>query len=336
MNISVIMSVFNNAPYLRKAVESILNQTCRDFEFLIIDDGSTDGSSEILDTYASVDRRIRLLRRANKGLTASLNEAIAESRAPLIARMDGDDISVPTRLEVQKAFLDNHPDYGVVGCQATLIDRDGRKLMDAGDYPKTHAEFIEALEDRPLIVHPGVMMRRSLVTAIGGYRRAFEHGEDYDLWLRLSAVTKLCSVPETLLYYRHSPEQISSRHFQSQKLAAAIAWQAHLRRCAGETDPLCNLTELPPVEALDRIFGTPGVSRAVRSRVIPQILYSKTALRDGGVELIRAHLRDGCSHDGLWRLCLRLIKMGLGHRAVPLALALLRSALARNEAQHSI
>jgi glycosyltransferase involved in cell wall biosynthesis len=107
--ISVAMSVYNNAAFLDQAVESILGQSLSDFEFLIVDDGSNDGSSAILDGYAARDSRIRIIRQENRGLIASLNRLLSEARAPLIARMDGDDISLPERFERQVAFLDVNP-----------------------------------------------------------------------------------------------------------------------------------------------------------------------------------------------------------------------------------
>ena len=201
--ITVAMSVYNNARFLAEAIESILAQTYGDFEFLIVNDGSSDGSGEIIDAYAGRDPRVRPIHQRNRGLVASLNRMIEEARAPLIARMDGDDVSAPERFERQAAFLAANPDHGVIGAWATSIDEQGRDCDNGGlDQPTDHEGFLDALFDKPLMCHPAAMLRTGVVRAASGYRGAYRHCEDYDLWLRLSERTKLCSLPERLLLYR--------------------------------------------------------------------------------------------------------------------------------------
>jgi hypothetical protein len=327
MPISVVMSVFNNAPHVAAAVESILGQSFGDFEFIIINDGSTDGSGDILDGYARADRRVRLLHQPNLGLVASLNRAIGEARAPLVARMDGDDIALPTRFAVQKTFLDDHPDHGVVGCQIVLIDVLGHVIGNGELFPTDYAGFLQAMENHPLMSHPGAVIRRDLLVAISGYRSVFRYCEDYDLWLRLSTMTKLCSVPETLLQYRiDNPDQISHRNFLEQQIGAAIAWQAYLERRAGRADPISGVKALPPVESLDRLFGRADVRLAVCNWVAPRISKGPP-LSAGGIEFIRNHIRHGGNRAGLWRTCLRLLKMGMPIDALRLSISLLQSAV---------
>jgi glycosyltransferase involved in cell wall biosynthesis len=120
--ISVAMSVYNGERFLAEAIESVLGQTFADLEFLIVDDGSTDGSRAMIEAYAAKDARIRPILRENRGLIASLNQMLDEARAPLVARMDADDVCLPERLAQQVAFLDAHPDYGVLGCWTVDID----------------------------------------------------------------------------------------------------------------------------------------------------------------------------------------------------------------------
>ncbi|HHN68246.1 MAG TPA: glycosyltransferase, partial [Thermopetrobacter sp.] len=170
--VSVIMPVFNGASHVEDAVLSILGQTFGDFEFIIIDDGSTDGAGEILARLAAGDSRIVLMRRENRGIVASLNEGLARARAPLIARMDADDVASPQRLELQARAFARRPSLVLLGGQARMIDGDGRPrrrlLMPVG------AERVRAtlLRTCPFI-HPAVMFRRRTALDIGGYRAAF-------------------------------------------------------------------------------------------------------------------------------------------------------------------
>jgi glycosyltransferase involved in cell wall biosynthesis len=196
------MPVYNAQPYLSQAVESILGQTLGDFEFLIIDDGSTDRSRRILKRYAARDARIRLSSRANKGLVATLNELVGMARGEFLARMDADDIALPERFEKQAQYLRAHPDCALVGCRAWEIDADGDTVGECptlGDH-----DAIDAFHFRmegPALLHPSVMMRREAVLAVGGYR-PFAVSEEVDLYLRLAERWRLGRVPEILLEYR--------------------------------------------------------------------------------------------------------------------------------------
>ena len=321
--VTVAMSVYNNAPTLALAIDSILSQSFTDFEFLIVDDGSSDESGAIIDAYAARDARVRPIHQANRGLIASLNRMVDEARAPLIARMDGDDISLPARFERQVAFLDANPDHGVVGTWTNSIDDAGVFRPDLDGHPTTHAAFLAALERGPVLCHPSVVMRRDVVQAVGGYHAAFRHCEDYDLWLRLAERTKLCSLPERLILYRHSETQVSNRHAVPQQIGAAVAWLAHVERLAGRPDPSEHWDALPPVEQFDAIFGA-GTARWVRARVAPGILYSPAALRGEGYDLIREHVAEGGARAGLWRTAARLLTLGEPVRAAGLAAALVR------------
>jgi glycosyltransferase involved in cell wall biosynthesis len=321
--ISVAMSVYNNASYLAQAIESILAQTFTAFEFLIVDDGSTDGSGEIIDRFAADDSRIRPIHQANAGLIASLNRMIAEARAPLIARMDGDDIALPERFARQVMFLDANPDIGVLGTGCTCIDEDGRPSSHKFDNVTTPDDVLADLKNGPPLCHPSVMMRRDAVRAVGGYHRAYTHCEDYDLWLRLSENVRMANLPERLLLYRQSETQVSNRHAYVQKIGAAIAWEAHVERLAGRADPTGSLEVLPPMEHLDTVFARKDAFSAVREKVALGIVYTPAALRGEGFELMLAHIRAGGATDGFWRTVVRLLTLGEPARAWRLATTLL-------------
>ena len=325
--ISVVMSVYNGERFLAEAIESVLGQSFVDFEFLILDDGSTDGTRTIVSAYARIDERIRPIFRENRGLVISLNQLLNEARAPLVARMDADDICHPDRFERQKRFLDSHADYGVVGSRCTDIDEKGQPWpVCSPPHPLTHEGFLDAIERaEPLLCHPSVMYRRKLVLGVGGYHGAFRHCEDLDLWLRLATVTRLGNCPELLLQYRHYAEQVSSRHATQQQTGAAVAKLAYLERIAGRPDPTEKLEQLPPIDALDDLFGREGVSREVRATLAQGLLYSRAALRDDGFEVIIRNLREGGSHNGMWRTVARLVRYGDPARAARLAATLVTS-----------
>lgn len=322
--ITVAMSVYNGERFLPRAIESILGQTFTDFEFLILDDGSKDASRSIIEDYAARDTRIRPILRDNKGLIVSLNQLLGEARAPIIARMDADDISLPRRFARQYDFLTEHPDYAVIGTWADDIDENDRPWpISAPAHPVTHENFLDRIRTGgPLMCHPAVMMRRDTVLSVGGYHAAYQHCEDLDLWLRLTSVARLGSLPEQLIRYRHYADQVSSRHAAQQQIGAAIAFLAWREREAGRPDPTEHLDRLPPIDQLDTLFGRDGIGRAVRAKVAHGLLYSREGLREGGLDLILRHLADGGSRDGMWRTVARLFRFGDPLRAMRLAAAL--------------
>ena len=324
VDLSVIMSVYNGERFLAAAIESVLAQTFSRFEFLILDDGSTDGTAAIIQSYAARDHRIRPIIRENRGLVASLNQLLAEARAPLVARMDGDDICRPERFATQLAFLADNPDHGVVGCWSEDMGEDGGPYTSVmREHPVGNAEFQHNVRHGgPLLCHPSVIYRRELVLGQGGYHAAFRHCEDFDLWLRLASVTKIANIPQRMIRYRHYLGQVSKRHATEQQVGAAVAYEAWRRRDAGLPDPTEHATSLPPLEQLDAFFGEPGVARRVREAVTRGILHSPVALRDEGFDIMLRHVREGGTREGLWRTVLRLAKLGEPLRALRLSSAL--------------
>jgi glycosyltransferase involved in cell wall biosynthesis len=216
--VSVIMSVYNGAEFLDEAIRSILVQTYRDFEFIAIDDGSTDASLRILNHYAAGDKRIRVISRPNRGLTRTLNEAIQLAGGKYIARMDSDDVSMPRRLEQQVAFLEKNPQILLLGGAYELIDDRGRKLTT--HYPPLDNDALQqrCLDGRTPICHPLAMIRRDALLRVGGYDESFLVAQDLDLWLRLGEIGHLACLPDVLLYYRMHENSISERK-QSQQVA---------------------------------------------------------------------------------------------------------------------
>ncbi len=229
--ISVVMPVYNGQRYLREAVKSITTQTHGDFEFIVIDDGSTDDSPAILRTFAKEDARIRIISRPNTGLVGALNDGFAEARGQLIARMDADDISLPQRLERQLRFLKDTPDCVAAGSSHLIITSDGDVIgeMPAESDPDRISEAL--LAGTSPLAHPTMMIRAEALKQAGGYRAEYAHAEDYDLWLRLDEIGQLRNVPEILFKYRWHFDSICQRQtpIQSRNVIKANA-EARRRR----------------------------------------------------------------------------------------------------------
>ena len=198
--VSVVMPVHNAMPYLDIAVESILGQTFQDFEFVILDDASTDGSTERLREWASRDPRIRLLKEErNLGPARSSDRVARAASAPIVARTDADDVSYPTRLAEQLEVLDRHPDVGVVGGLYDVIDPKGRKIRGPEPWRLNQGGSIPPFGNGPM------MYRREIFERVGGYRTECEFWEDHDLILRMAAVSKVMVVPHAIYQVRQSP-----------------------------------------------------------------------------------------------------------------------------------
>lgn len=199
--ISVLMPVFNTASYLPQALESIRLQTCADFELVVIDDGSSDDSSDILRRYAGIEPRMRLFVRSNRGLIATRNELLAAARGELIAWMDSDDLSRPERLQLQAASFAADPALVCLGGAAQRIDPEGHAL-EVERYPTSHDEILAGQLTGGAMRFPTTMMRRDVALKVGGFREPFRIGEDLDLFLRLSEVGKMANLSAIIYSYR--------------------------------------------------------------------------------------------------------------------------------------
>ncbi len=225
--------------FLNAAIESILTQTFADFEFIIVDDGSRDGSRRLADAYAATDPRVLVLSSPGKGIVPVLNHGIGQARGNVIARMDADDIALPHRFATQLAALASRPEVSVVGSNYTAIDIQGRTVRDIA-LPAASEEIRERLSAGNCIAHPTVMMRRDAVLAAGLYRADFPLCEDYDLWLRLSETTDMINLPETLLLYRLHPAQATATGLEQRLRSEVEAMNDALRRRGGVLRPVAS------------------------------------------------------------------------------------------------
>jgi len=206
--ISVIMSVYNGEKYLRESVESILNQTFTSFEFIIVNDGSTDSSLDIIRSYD--DDRIRLIdNEQNIGLTKSLNKALRFAGGEYIARQDADDVSLPNRLERQVNYLEKHPEVAVLGTSVYLIDEDGKTTTKV---VALAGPTLKDLHKGNQFTHGSVMFKKDIVAELGGYNESLRYVQDYELWLRLAKKHHIGNLREPLYKLR----------FHTAKLGTAV------------------------------------------------------------------------------------------------------------------
>jgi glycosyltransferase involved in cell wall biosynthesis len=222
--VSVLMAVRDGAPWVKDAVASVLTQTLTDLELIVVDDGSTDATPHILAGVS--DPRVRVARRPREGLTPALNHGLGLARAPIVARLDADDVALPERLARQVAFLDTNPEVGVLGSAAREVNGDGREVRVVRP-PEDDAALRHALIRRNPMVHSTVTMRRAAIERVGGYDPLFAVAQDYDLWMRLAGVTRLANLREPLVVRRLLPRRVSvARDADRLRAEARARWRA--------------------------------------------------------------------------------------------------------------
>ena len=216
--VSVLMSVYNGMAYVEQAVQSILDQTFQDFEFIVINDGSTDDTKKVLENFS--DPRMHIFMQSNTGLTIALNRGLKLCRGEFIARMDADDLCLPERLEQQLIFLNKHPKVGVVGTAYVEIDDKGKVLLEKPCLVEDIQLRKSLIKFNPLC-HTSVMLRKSVLKKIGHYDESFSYAQDYELWFRISKYYKLANIPQPLTKRRIRNGNISFT-FESEQLKYAI------------------------------------------------------------------------------------------------------------------
>ena len=305
-HVSVLIPTLNDAPFLRESLESIVHQTYRDIEIIIIDDGSTDETPEIVASYAEADQRIHLIRNeVTLGVASSLNLALDVARGPLIARMDTDDISHLDRLARQVAMLEAHPELDCLGTQVVLIDEEGRPLKHRWRLiPEHHDALAWSLLLINPICHPAVVMRADKLRAAGGYDVAYR-AEDMELWTRLACSTTLATLPEHLIAVRMPVDRLAEK---------LVEWQPH--------------HDLVRIRYAERILERPVPPELIRMLVdyfygprwmtlaAPDLLIEGSMLL---VELFQAMTTKGILHHG---------ERGLAHKLMSTQVHRLSSAAA--------
>lgn len=294
--VSVVMSVFNGEQFLAEAVDSILNQSFSDFEFILIDDGSADRSGAILDSYQQKDSRLRVYHQDNAGRVVSLNRGCSIARGKYIARMDQDDIAVRDRLMWQLDFMEKHPEVAVLGGAVEFIDASERTFF-VSRYPVGDHEIKSVLGRYCPVWHPTVLMRRDVFISVDGYRAFGRDAEDYDLWLRIAERSQLANLKAVLLKYRIHGGQESWRNFKQQTLSALAAQTAAASRRNGNPDPLISVGQITA-----SFLATLGVSEAAQQRAltatyltwirIMSLMGDRSAVLNLWMELLRSSRRE--------------------------------------------
>ena len=213
--ISVVMSAYNADAHIDTSIQSILKQSFKDFEFLIINDGSTDQTLNKIKKFAKVDSRITLINQENAVLTKSLIKAIGLSNGRYIARMDADDISSTNRLSLQLSYLRKYPNVEMIGSSVIIIDPSGRQLSKK-KLPRSDATIKKRLLYGNQFVHGSVIFSKDVYFSAGGYDENFLYSQDYDLWLRIAKISQCANLPDYLYYLRVHDHSISNKNSDSQ------------------------------------------------------------------------------------------------------------------------
>lgn len=272
------MAVYNGARFLNQAISSIRDQSYKNFEFIIVDDGSTDATPAILSGHAAEDTRIRILPQDNRGLVESLNRGFAAATGMYIARMDADDLAKPYRLEKELDFLAENPGIALVGGAVELIDMEAQILgtVHLPSDPECVRHHMRELGCA--LAHPTVLFRCSILREVAGFRKAYRHAEDYDLWLRMLEKFDLANLNDVLLSYRRHNGSVSLKNAKQQALSALCARTTARLRLRGHPDPTSSIDLI--TEAVLRDLGVPqeNIDGAIFDNLI---LQTQDAIRCG-------------------------------------------------------
>jgi len=301
--VTVAINVYNAMPYLPEAVESILAQTLCDFDLLIINDGSTDGSRDYLETLD--DSRIQIVDQENQGCSAASNIAIEHCQTEYLARMDADDVAHPERLEMQLAFMEEHPEVGLLGAQtACLGDRSSGRSINL---PCSHEAIWQTLNRGfHAMAHPTLMMRTELIRQLGGYWSHRLADDDVDMMLRMGEISKLANLDRVLLRYRVHQASISGSNMRGIRFSSDFAIESSRRR-------LSSLPPITPDEFREQYRSRPWLQKLAESLGIHARCQYRLAMEEKfGSHPIRGRVRLAwaalCSPRLTWQRVHRVLR----------------------------
>lgn len=211
------MSTYNDGIFIEQSIDSVINQSFKNWELIIINDASADNTDKIITMYAKKDKRIRYIKnKMNKGLTTNLNLGIGLAKADLIGRLDSDDVwEDRSKLEKQIKFILQNSDYGLVGSFATAIDTTGHNLFQI-QFPVEDGEIRKKMLSRNCFIHSAVILRKNLLNNVGNYDISHTYLEDYGLWLKLGKISKMYNFPDIMVKYRIDPQSITQSKYYKQ------------------------------------------------------------------------------------------------------------------------
>lgn len=291
--IDVLVTVYNGERFIAQTLDSVLAQTFADWRLIVVDDRSTDRTAAILADYAGRDPRIVVVPGPHQGIAAAANAGLAHVTAPLVARLDADDIALPERLQVQHDFLARHPDVLAVGSDVMLIDENNRRLRRRRA-PVGWQKIRDILQTRNCMCHPSATIRASALKQIGGYRDKFRNSLDYDLWLRISEIGKIENIPQDLLFYRRHAAQVSaSGNAHRQTIYSVGAATDHFLKKYGFAGIECRIDESSSDDIAEKLMQVYGASPVAADRA---------ALNRHCIRLLRyaKRLSDDC-RKRLWK-----------------------------------
>lgn len=291
--VSVVMVVCNVDRFLAESIESILGQNFKDFEFIIVDYGSTDASKSIVQQYAEKDARVHLHEIPPCGLGAARNAACSLAQGQYIAMMDADDVALPERLQLGVDFMARHPEVGLLGGAVQWINVTGRSLY-IGHVPTHDEQLRRSMDIHCPFWQPTVLLRKEAFRLSGGYRDAFAPAEDYDLWLRVTEHVQCANLEQVVLKYRMHPHQVSLRKKKQQTLGILAAQRSAAMRRAGQEDPFNSVEVIT-----SKVLADCGVDESSQERkfvsesqawIRHMILAGESAVAlDTAVELLRTN-----------------------------------------------
>lgn len=334
MKVSILVPVYNVEPYLRKAVDSILAQTFADFELILINDGSTDRSGEIIEEYRRRDARIVALHKENEGVARTLNRGLAMAQGEFIRRFDSDDTCLPASLERQVCFLEDHPEVMVVGAQMAFQTNRGKIAHNVrvphNRYFAGQTYRVVSPEDfyeRSPIVHGTALMRRSVLDDVGVYRPEFLTSEDNDLWLRICEIYPVAVLNDCSYFLRLHSTSATQKHAASRRFYRELALSFHEERQRCGSDPLQRGELMPSPPAFDNEGDIAPAVKADGRTVHPELDFLYRLLIDAGdwinaFHLVRAGLKAGWRRVETYKLLAfpllgeRLVQMGVSAKAL--------------------
>ena len=269
--LSIVIPVYNCARYVQATLDSISQQSFTDYEIIVVDDGSTDGTAEILRSYSEHEPRLVIETIAHRGIVAALNTGFAKARSDLIVRIDADDLMAPSRLERQLAFINDHPKVGASGTYYRIIDENGN-VCGSHEPPFCSQEAVELFISNggnPIYPAPSMVLRKSVVDSLGGFREEFAQTEDVDLLMRMiRSGFEVIIQPEYLTYFRYHSGSVSANNIRRQYFQKQLIFENFHRYRAGKPEiPYASHADaLRKLSLVGKIRAESGIMSAILMR----------------------------------------------------------------------